>query len=67
MNYRWIMYIGKRYIQSRRNGRVITPSFLSILGIAVGVTALIAVLSVMNGLQLGFIEDILEIIPTTCE
>ncbi|MCF7949851.1 MAG: ABC transporter permease [Spirochaetia bacterium] len=61
MNYRWIVYIGKRYIQSRRNGRVITPSFLSILGIAVGVTALIAVLSVMNGLQLGFIEDILEI------
>jgi len=61
MNYRWIVYIGKRYIQSRRSGRVITPSFLSILGIAVGVTALIAVLSVMNGLQLGFIEDILEI------
>ncbi|MFO7730134.1 MAG: ABC transporter permease [Spirochaetia bacterium] len=61
MNYRWIVYIGKRYIQSRRNGRVITPSFLSILGISVGVTALIAVLSVMNGLQLGFIEDILEI------
>ncbi|SRR6056297_3555453 len=61
MNYRWILYIGRRYIQSRRSVRVITPSFLSIAGIAVGVTALIAVLSVMNGLQLGFIEDILEI------
>ena len=61
MNYRWILYIGRRYIQSRRSGRVITPSLLSIAGIGVGVTALIAVLSVMNGLQLGFIEDILEI------
>ncbi len=61
MSYRWILYIGRRYIQSRRSGRVITPSLLSIAGIGVGVTALIAVLSVMNGLQLGFIEDILEI------
>lgn len=61
MNYKWIMYIGRRYIQSRRSGRVLTPSLLSIIGIGVGVTALIAVLSVMNGLQLGFIEDILEI------
>ncbi|MFW5727235.1 MAG: ABC transporter permease [Spirochaetota bacterium] len=61
MNYGWIFYIGRRYIQSRRSGRVLTPSLLSIVGIGVGVTALISVLSVMNGLQLGFIEDILEI------
>lgn len=61
MNYKWIVYIGRRYIRSRRSGRVLTPSLLSIVGIGVGVTALIAVLSVMNGLQLGFIEDILEI------
>lgn len=61
MNYRWIFYISRRYIRSRRSGRILTPSLLSIVGIAVGVTALISVLSVMNGLQLGFIEDILEI------
>ncbi len=61
MSYRWIFYIGRRYIQSRRSGRILTPSLLSIVGIGVGVTALISVLSVMNGLQLGFIEDILEI------
>ncbi len=57
----WVLWIGTRYINSKRNGRTVTPSLLSIGGIAVGVMALIAVLSVMNGLQLGFIEDILEI------
>lgn len=57
----WIIFIGKRYIKSRRKGRNVTPSTLSIGGIAVGVTVLISVISVMNGLQLGFIEDILEI------
>ncbi|HDQ13989.1 MAG TPA: ABC transporter permease, partial [Sediminispirochaeta sp.] len=46
---------------SKRNNRGITPSFLSMAGISVGVMALVSVLSVMNGLQLGFIEDILEI------
>jgi lipoprotein-releasing system permease protein len=34
---------------------------LAILGIATGVLALIVILAVMNGLQLGFIESILEI------
>jgi len=57
----WVLWLGTRYINSKRNGRTVTPSLLSIGGIAVGVMALIAVLSVMNGLQLGFIEDILEI------
>ena len=37
------------------------PGILSTAGIAVGVVALIVVMSVMNGFQLGFIEDILEI------
>lgn len=61
LNPGWILFIGKRYIKSRRNGRSVTPSTLSIVGIAVGVTVLISVMSVMNGMQLGFIEDILEI------
>ena len=34
---------------------------LAILGVAVGVMALTAVMGVMNGFQLGFIESILEI------
>ena len=57
----WIHWIGLRYIRSKRRERAVTPSILSIGGITVGVMTLTAVLSVMNGLQLGFIEDILEI------
>jgi lipoprotein-releasing system permease protein len=34
---------------------------LAVLGIAVGVLALIVIIAVMNGFQLGFIESILEI------
>jgi len=36
-------------------------SFLSVAGIAVGVMTLTVVLAVMNGFQLGFIENIVEI------
>lgn len=36
-------------------------SLLSVLGIAFGVTALIVILSVMNGFQMGYINSILEV------
>jgi len=59
MNFRWILFIAARYIFRKRKG---SPApVLSILGIAVGVLALIVILSVMNGFQLSFIESILEI------
>jgi len=59
MNFRWIWFIAARYI-FRKKKKSPAP-VLSILGIAVGVLALIVILSVMNGFQLGFIESILEI------
>ena len=59
MNFRWIWFIAARYI-FRKKKRSPAP-VLSILGIATGVLALIVILSVMNGFQLGFIESILEI------
>lgn len=44
------LYIGLRYTRARRRNRFISfISFASILGIALGVTVLITVLSVMNG------------------
>ena len=44
------LYIGLRYTRAkRRNHFVSFISFVSILGIALGVTVLITVLSVMNG------------------
>ena len=56
---RWISFVAARYIS---RGRKNSPSpALSILGIATGVLALIVIISVMNGFQLGFIESILEI------
>jgi lipoprotein-releasing system permease protein len=59
MNFKWIWFIAARYIFRKRKK---SPApVLSILGIAVGVLALIVILSVMNGFQLGFIESILEI------
>ncbi|GHU19681.1 hypothetical protein FACS1894163_12610 [Spirochaetia bacterium] len=55
----WIGFVASRYV---RRGRKNSPSpILAILGIATGVLALIIILAVMNGFQLGFIESILEI------
>ena len=55
----WIGFVAARYIFK---GRGDSPSpILAILGIATGVLALIVILAVMNGFQLGFIESILEI------
>ncbi len=57
---KWVLFVSSRYTKNTRNGRVST-GILSAIGIAVGVLALISVISIMNGFQLGFIEDILEI------
>jgi lipoprotein-releasing system permease protein len=55
----WIGFVAARYVSRNRKN---SPSpVLAILGIATGVLALIVILSVMNGFQLGFIESILEI------
>ncbi|GAB6393306.1 MAG: ABC transporter permease [Treponematales bacterium] len=54
----WIGFVASRYVSS---GRKKSPSTaFSVLGIATGALALVVILSVMNGFQLGFIESILE-------
>ena len=58
---RWTFFIASRYFSSKRKDKNLASSVLSIVGIAVGTMTLITVLAVMNGFQLGFIEDILEI------
>jgi lipoprotein-releasing system permease protein len=57
----WIGYASSRYISSRRRDKSSPSSVLAILGICTGVLALIVIIAVMNGFQLGFIESILEI------
>ena len=59
MNNRWIGFVARRYVS---RGRVTSPSpVFSVLGIATGVLALTIIIAVMNGFQLGYIENILEI------
>ena len=58
---RWIFFTAGRYFSAKRKTRGLAPSILSTAGIAVGVMTLMTVLAVMNGFQLSYIEDILEI------
>lgn len=58
---RWIAEVGIRLIRSRRESDRNTAGRLSVVGIAVGVMALVTVLSVMNGFQFGTIEAMLEV------
>ena len=58
---RWLFFIAGRFLATRRKEKGHTASLLSVLGIAVGVLALITVLAVMNGFQHGTIESILEV------
>ena len=57
MKKSWVLFVASRYIFKGRGSSPV----LSVLGIAVGVLALIVIIAVMNGFQLGFIESILEI------
>ena len=56
---RWIGFVAARYVS--RNRKTSPAAVFSVLGIATGVLALIVIIAVMNGFQLGFIESILEI------
>ncbi|TVQ24033.1 MAG: ABC transporter permease [Spirochaetaceae bacterium] len=58
---RWLLLVSGRHIQSRRESDGNTASRLSVLGIAAGVAALVMILSIMNGFQLGTIEAMLEV------
>jgi len=53
----WVLFVAFRYIFKGRSSSPV----LAVLGIAVGVLALIVIIAVMNGFQLGFIESILEV------
>ena len=56
------VFLGMRYLKAKRKQAFISViTLISILGVMTGVMALIVVLAVMNGFQLGFIESILEI------
>ncbi|MDR0311979.1 MAG: ABC transporter permease [Treponema sp.] len=57
--HQWIGFVAGRYISKDR--RSSPAAIFSIVGICTGVLALMVIIAVMNGFQLGFIESILEI------
>ena len=59
--YHFVPHVAARYLRATRASGRIASSALSIVGVAAGVMTLVAVTGVMNGFQLGFIEDILEV------
>ncbi len=60
------LFIGLRYVRAKRRNRFISfISLVSMLGIAVGVTALITVISVMNGFDHELRQRILGVVAET--
>ena len=60
-DFPWILYISRRFAKVDSTGRYAINSFFAAAGIAFGVTALIVIISVMNGFQMGYIDSIMEI------
>ena len=58
---KWIYFISRRFSKVDSKGRSAATSLLASLGVCAGVTALIVVMSVMNGFQMEFVDAILEI------
>lgn len=58
---RWISVVSRRFARVDRKGRSAVTSVLATLGICFGVMTLTAVMSVMNGFQMSFIDSILEV------
>jgi lipoprotein-releasing system permease protein len=57
----WILFVARRWFAARRASGGSAASLLAAAGIAIGVAALVVVLGVMNGFQLGFIDSILQV------
>ena len=61
MSLRFTAFAAFRHFRSGRRGSGAAATLFSVAGVTVGVATLTAVLGVMNGFQLGFIESILEV------
>ncbi len=57
----WIAFVSRRWFTRRGGGLHSQSSRLATLGIAAGTAALVVVMAVMNGLQGGYIEALLQV------
>lgn len=57
---RIIFQVALRYLFGKRNRRYMSSLF-TLIGISVGCVAMFVVIGVMNGLQQGYLEDIIEV------
>jgi lipoprotein-releasing system permease protein len=57
----WIGFVSLRWFAARKESGGSASSLLAASGIAIGVAALVVVLGVMNGFQLGYIDSILDV------
>lgn len=58
------LFVGLRYVRAKRRNRFVSfISFVSMIGIALGVTALIVVLSVMNGFDYEIRQQFFSVAP----
>ena len=56
----WVLYTATKYFTSHRRKKIHFAS-LSVFGIAAGFIAIIVVIGIMNGLQEGYLNDLVEI------
>jgi len=61
MKYRFIIFTALRYLKARKKSKGFASSLLSITGIAFGIILLTVVIGVMNGFQLTYINNRIEI------
>ena len=59
--FKWIYEVSSRFARVDARGRSAVTSILATLGICFGVMTLTAVMSVMNGFQMSFIDSIMEV------
>ena len=57
----WILFVSRRWFSGGREGLHSQSSRLATLGIAAGTAALVVVMAVMNGLQGGYIDALLQV------
>ncbi len=57
----WTSFFAGRFFKTKRKEKGQASSILSVLGLSIGIMALISVIGVMNGFQQNFIDNILDI------